>query len=132
RRRACGAISPRSRTSSAVRAATSPKAATWCREAMNALIAPPLIRLRQAEHALGDEAEDQLAAHRRDAPDERLAQVALDVVLGGGAEAAEGHHRLLAGIEARLAGEVLGRVRLGAARLARVVERRGLERHQVG
>src|SRR5687767_10902349 len=55
------------------------------------------VGLRQAEHALGDEAKDELAAHRRDAADERFAQVALDVVLGGVAEAAEGHDCLLAG-----------------------------------
>src|SRR5262245_24701696 len=79
------------------------------------------VGLRQAEHALGDEAENQLPAHRRDAPDERLAQVALDVVLARVAEAAVGHHRLLACVEAGFAREVLGGVRLGAARLAGVV-----------
>src|ERR1043165_5115740 len=89
------------------------------------------VRLRQAEHALGDVAEDELAAHRRDAADEGLAQIALDVVLARVAEAAMGHHRLLTSVEARFAGEVLGRVRLGAAGLAAVVEPGGLERHQV-
>src|SRR5439155_1674182 len=47
------------------------------------------------------------------------------------AEAAVGHHRLLAGIEAGLAGEVLRGVRLGAAGLAGVVERGRLVDHQV-
>src|SRR3954467_10729829 len=89
------------------------------------------IRLRQAEHALGDEAEDQLAAHRGDAADEGLAQIALDVVFARVAEAAMGHHCLLAGVEAGFAGEVLGRIRLRGAGLATVVEPGGLERHQV-
>src|SRR5688572_22508876 len=48
----------------------------------------PSVRLRQAEHALGDEAQDELRRDRRDAPDERFAQVALDVILARIAEAA--------------------------------------------
>src|SRR5581483_4848389 len=90
-----------------------------------------LVRLRQPEHALGDVAQDELAAHRRDAPDEGFAQVALDVVFARVAVAAERHHGLLAGVEARLAREVLRRVRFRAAGLAAVVERRRLERHEV-
>src|SRR5689334_14210422 len=37
-----------------------------------------LIRLRQPQHAFGDEAQNQLRAHRCDASDERFSQVALD------------------------------------------------------
>src|SRR5207302_10926138 len=36
------------------------------------------IRLRQAEHFFGDEAQDKLAANRRNARDQRFPQVALD------------------------------------------------------
>src|SRR5688572_12494414 len=119
-------------TNSTTNAATSAKAATWCRKAMNALIGSPcLVRLRQAEHALGDEAQDELAAHRGDTPDEGLAQVALDVVLARVAEAAEGHRRLLTGVEAGLAGEIFRRIGLRPARLAGVIQRCRLERHQV-
>src|SRR5512139_3106248 len=38
------------------------------------------VGLGQAEHALGDEAQDHLRGNRRDAPDERLPEVALDVI----------------------------------------------------
>src|SRR2546421_13079512 len=81
-----------------------------------------LVRLRQAEHALGDVAKDELAAHWRDAPDEGFAQITLDVVFGGVAVAAVRHHRLLAGVEAGFAGEIFRGVRFGAAGLACVVK----------
>src|SRR5205809_7894039 len=86
----------------------------------------PSVGFGQAEHSLGDIAKDELRRDRRDPPHQRLAQVALDVILGGIAESAMGHHRLLAGIEARFAGEVLRRVRLRAAGLFLVIEPRGL------
>src|SRR4051794_16142784 len=89
-----------------------------------------LVRLWQAENAFRDIAEDQLRRDRRDPSHQRFAQVTFDVVFGGIAVAAVGHHRLLAGVEARFPGEVLGGVGLGAARLARVVERGGLEGHE--
>src|SRR5437870_2469053 len=69
------------------------------------------IRLRKAEHLLADEAEDQLRADRRDARDQRFPQIALDVILLGIAEAAMGHHRLLAGLEAGFRGKVLCGIR---------------------
>src|SRR5882757_9579962 len=53
------------------------------------------IRLRQAEHFLGNKTQDQLRADRRDARDQGFAQIALDVEFLGIAEAAMGHHRLL-------------------------------------
>src|SRR5438105_13013106 len=89
-----------------------------------------LIRLGQAEHALGDVAEDELRRDRRDAAEERLAQVTLDVVLGSVAIAAVGHHRLLAGIEAGLACQIFRTIRLRAAALAAVVEPRRLRDHE--
>src|SRR3954465_8974203 len=91
-----------------------------------------LIGLRQAENALGDVAEDELRRDRRDAPEQRLAQIALDVVLGGIAVAAVRHYRLLAGVEAGLARQIFRAVRLRAAGLALVIEPRGLEHHQPG
>src|SRR5688500_10649954 len=41
------------------------------------------VRLGQAQHALGDEAHDELRADRGDARDHHLAQVSLDVILLG-------------------------------------------------
>src|ERR1700761_8545949 len=58
---------------------------------------PTSIRLRQAEHFLGNEAQDQLRADRGDARDQRLAKITLDMEFLGITEAAMGHHRLLAG-----------------------------------
>src|SRR5690242_5165606 len=55
------------------------------------------IRLRQPQHLLGDKAENELRADRRDARDQRLPQIALDVILLGVTETAMRHHRLLAG-----------------------------------
>src|SRR6185503_3818866 len=121
------AVSSSSRVAAKAWAAQRPS-----RQARTRSFIDPSVGLRQTEHLLGDEAEDHLRRDRRDAPNQRLAQVALDVVLGGVAIAAVGHDRLLAGVEARLAGQILGRVRLGAAGLAGVVERGRLERHQPG
>ena len=61
-----------------------------------------------------------------------LAEVALDVVLGGVAEAAVGLHGAVGGEEPGLGGEVLGDVGLLAARLAGVDQVGGLADHQVG
>src|SRR3954470_17636587 len=58
------------------------------------------IRLRQAEHFLGNETQDQLRADRRDTGDQGFTQIALDVKFLGIAEAAMGHHRLFAGLKA--------------------------------
>src|SRR3546814_18254454 len=49
---------------------------------------------RQAEHLLGNEAQDHLAADRCDARDHHLAQIAFDMELFGVAVAAMGHHGL--------------------------------------
>src|SRR5947199_1002294 len=65
---------------------------------------PPSIRFRQTEHLLGDKTENELRADRGDAGDQRFAQIALDVKFLGVAEAAMGHDRLLAGLEAGFGG----------------------------
>jgi hypothetical protein len=65
--------------------------------------------------------QDQLGADRRDARDQDLAQIALDMIFLGVAEAAMGHDRLLAGLEAGLAREILRGIRCGAAGQALVV-----------
>src|ERR1700730_15394121 len=64
------------------------------------------IRLRQAQHLLGDETENELRADRGDARDQGFAQVTLDVKLLGVAEAAMGHDRLLAGVKTRFGCEI--------------------------
>src|SRR5262245_60063480 len=69
-----------------------------------------LIGLGQPQHAFGDEALDELGADRRDARDQDLAQVALDVILLRIAVAAVRHHRLLARVVARFAREIFRRV----------------------
>src|SRR5882672_230413 len=76
------------------------------------------IRLRQAEHLLGDETENELWADRGDARDQRLAQIALDVEFLGVAEAAMGHDGLLAGVEAGLSREIFRRIGRRSARHA--------------
>src|SRR5437868_8537661 len=46
------------------------------------------IRLRQAEHFLGNETQDQLRADRRDARDQGFAKIPLDVIFLGVAKSA--------------------------------------------
>src|SRR3954468_13252420 len=89
------------------------------------------VRLRQAEHPLSDEVQDHVRADRSDARNEAFAEVALDRVLLRIAHASMGQDRLLAGRERGLGGEVFGRVRLGAALRAAIVEACRLEHHQV-
>src|SRR5258708_23059823 len=79
------------------------------------------IRLRQAEHFLGDETQDQLRADRRDAGDQGFAQIALDVILLGVTKTAMGHHGLLAGLKAGFAREIFCGIRRRAAGQALVV-----------
>src|SRR4051794_6289386 len=88
------------------------------------------IRLRQAEHFFGDKTQDELRADRGDAGDQGFAQIALDVKFLGVAEAAMGHDRLLAGLKAGLAGEILRRVRRQPTRQALIVLPPRRERHQ--
>src|SRR5260221_11265765 len=62
------------------------------------------IRLRQAQHFLGNKTENELRADRRDAREQGFAQIALDMKFFGITEAAMGHHGLVAGVKARLSG----------------------------
>src|SRR5690606_20969517 len=84
------------------------------------------VGFRELEHALGDVREDELRADGGDARHHDLAHEALDMEFLGVAHAAVGHHRTLARLEADLGGQILRRVRLGAARLPRVIEPGGL------
>ena len=86
---------------------------------------------RQAEHVLGQIGQDQVGRDRGDLVEPGLAELALDVVLGGEAEAAVGLQADVGGLPGGLRGEVLRHVRLGAAGLFLVEEAAGLEAHQV-
>ena len=90
------------------------------------------VALRQSQNTLGDIAQHELLADRRNAGDHDLAQEALDVELLGVAVAAVGHHRALAGVPGGTSAHVLGGVGLGTAFLAVVVQPRRLEGQQVG
>src|SRR3954452_24304313 len=88
------------------------------------------IRLRQAEHLLGDEAENELRADRRDARDQGFPQIALDVIFLGVAEAAMGHDRLFAGVETGFGRKILGGIGGRTAWHALVVLPAGGKHHQ--
>src|SRR6185312_12254434 len=90
------------------------------------------VALGQAQYALGDIAQDQLLADRRDARDHDLAQEALDVELLGVAVAAMGQDRPFAGVVGGTGAEILRRIGLGAAVLLVVVQPGALEGEQVG
>ena len=81
---------------------------------------------------LGDIAQDQFLADRRDAHQAGFAEVALDVVFGRVSEPAQCLHRTVGGEEAGLGSEVLGQVGLLAARHALIHQAGGLVDHQVG
>ena len=76
--------------------------------------------LGMPEHVLGDVGEDQVGRDRRDLVQPRLAELALDVVVLGEAEAAVRLHGDVRGLPRRVGGEQLRHVRLGAAGLAAV------------
>src|SRR5258708_38593856 len=82
---------------------------------------PRSIALGQAQHALGDVAQDELFAYRRDARDQDLAQEALDVEFLGIAVAAVGQDGVLAGVVGVARAEILGRIGLSTAFLAVVL-----------
>src|SRR5260370_19752491 len=63
-------------------------------EVTTSVIAQPSIRLRQAQHLLGNETENELRADRGDAGDQGFPQISLDMIFLGVAESAMGHHRL--------------------------------------
>ena len=73
---------------------------------------------------LGDVGEDQVRRDRRDLIEPRLAELALDVVVLGEAEAAVRLDRDVGRLPRRVGGEQLGHVRLGAARLAAIEQLR--------
>src|SRR5260370_41723535 len=81
---------------------------------------PSSIRLRQAQHLLGNKAENKLRADRRDARDQGFAQAALDMKFLGVAEAAVSHHALLAGLKAAFGGERFRAIGRSTTRQARV------------
>ena len=86
----------------------------------------------KAEDALGHVGEDEVRRDGRDLIQTRLAELALDVVLGGEAEAAEGLERSVARLPRRVGREELREVRVGGAGLSAVERRRGAEAEQVG
>src|SRR6266851_767712 len=88
------------------------------------------IRLRQAQHLLGDKTENELRADRGDARDQGFAQIALDMKLPRVAEAAVGHHGLLASLEAGFGGEIFRGIGRGAAWHALIVLPTRRQRHQ--
>src|ERR1700722_2524864 len=68
------------------------------------------IRPRQAEDVLGQEAQDQVGRDRRHLVEPRFAELALDVVLLGKAEAAMGLHARFAGGPGCVGGQELRHV----------------------
>src|SRR5581483_4922407 len=90
------------------------------------------VRAGESEDVLGDVGEDEFLADRGDAGEAGLAEVALDVVLGGVAEAAVRLDRPVGGEEARFGGEVLGQVGLFAAGQPGVDEAAGFPDHEGG
>src|ERR1700730_11656395 len=88
------------------------------------------VRLRQAQHLLGDKTENELRADRRDARDQGFAKVTLDVKLLGVTKTAMGHNRLLAGGIAGFGGEIFCRVGGRAAGQSLIVLPARRQRHQ--
>src|SRR5215212_11890486 len=86
---------------------------------------------RQAQDALGDVGEYEVGGDRGDLEEARLAELALYVVLGVVAVAAEGLHRHVRGLPRCLRGKQQRHVRLGPAGLAPVEHLRRPEAHQV-
>src|SRR3954449_8024701 len=87
---------------------------------------------RHAQDVLAHVRLDQVVRDRRDLVEARLAELALDVVLRGEAEAAVRVDADVGRLPGGLGGEVLGHVGLGAARLMRFEERARLPAHEVG
>src|SRR5262245_66610550 len=87
---------------------------------------------RHAQDVLADVGLDEVVGDRRDLVEPRLAELALDVVLLGEAEAAVRVDAYIGRLPGRLGGQVLGHVGLGAARLLAFEARARLPAHQVG
>src|SRR5215204_2072980 len=86
----------------------------------------------EAEHVLGDVGEDVVRRDRGDLVETRLAELALYVVLGVEAVAAEGLKGGVGRLPRGVGGQELRQVRLGAARLPPVEEGGCLLHHQRG
>src|SRR5438105_13861695 len=91
---------------------------------------PSSIRLRQAQNLLGNKAENELRADGGDAQDQGFAQLTLDMKFLGVAEAAVGHHRLLAGQKAGFSREIFRGIGRRPTWQALIVLPARRERHQ--
>src|SRR5919107_3521180 len=91
-----------------------------------------LKRPRQAEHVFSYVREDKVGGDGRHLEEPGLAELALDVVLGVEAVAAEGLHRGVRGLPGGVGGQQQGHVGLGAAGLARVEQFGCSKAHEVG
>ena len=89
----------------------------------------PSVTLRQIEHLLGDEAEDQLLGDRRQPRDRHFAEQPLDMIFLGVSETAMGHDGLPRGVVAGARAEEFRAVGLRAAGLAVVVQPRRAHHH---
>ena len=85
-----------------------------------------------AEHVLGDEGKHEVGRDRRHLVEPRLAELALDVVFLGKAEAAMGLDAGIGRFPGRIRRQHLGHVGLGAAVEPGLVFARGLLHHQLG
>ena len=102
---------------------------------VDVIAAPIVVGLGQAERLLGDEVEDHLAAHRRDAQQPHHAPQVGEAVLGRQAVAAVGLDRGVERVQPGLGGRVLrhvGGLARGDAVVAVVVHPRGLRGHEAG
>src|SRR5690606_4703449 len=97
-----------------------------CRQQCDLLPVTTSVALRQPEDALGDEVQDHPSAHRRDARNHRLAEIALDEIFFRIAHAAVREHGRLARPEPRFGAQILCGVRFRATILAGVIKRRRL------
>src|SRR5918995_2138157 len=90
-----------------------------------------LKRPRQPEHVLSHVREDEVGRDRSYFEEPGLAKLALDVVLGVEAVAAEGLHRGVCRLPGGVGGQQQGHVRRGSAGFARVEQFGGPEAHEV-
>ena len=81
---------------------------------------------------MADVGEDEVVRHRGNAVEAGLTELALDVVLGVEAVAAVGVDAGVGGGPARLGGQVLGQVGVGAGRLASVEAGGGPPADEIG
>src|SRR3989475_12558979 len=88
-------------------------------------------RSRQAQDVLRQVRKDEIGRDRSHQVQARLAEFALDVVLGGEAEAAGGLQADVGRLPGRLRGEVLRHVRLPTAVKLLPKKRSGLVAHQL-